>query len=391
MRNFFGLTIIALLLVIAGWGIHLGTRQTRSVSRPLEGPALADPAAAEPESMVSFLAVGDIMLSRHVAERIEQNKNPLLPFDQLKDLLGSTDFNFGNLESPVSGNDQKKGAGLVFNTAGKHLAGLVSYKFKVLNLANNHALDQGLSGLENTMQALSEQGILYLGVGHTKEEAWQPKIVTFNGVRIGFLGASYASTNDGDGKKNSYVARIEDLAELKDALTKLRLESDFIVVTMHAGIEYRRHPHSTQIAFARAAVDYGADLVIGQHPHWIQTIEQYQGKYIFYSLGNFVFDQGGREDTREGLTLRIVLRTQRRENQAPTQTAVTPGRLTRLEKLELIPVIIQQCSPRQATDKESERILRKIGVASGDMTAAGFSSRAGKTTATQPPRKANLY
>ncbi len=330
---------------------------------------MADP----PESMVSFLAVGDIMLSRHVAERIEQNDNPALPFDQLKDLLSSTDFNFGNLESPVSGNDQKKGHDLIFNTSTKHISGLVSNNFKIVNLANNHTLDQGLAGLENTMRALSDQGILYFGVGHSKQEAWQPKIVTIHGVRIGFLGASYASTNDGDGKRNDYVARVEDLTDLKDALTKLRSESDFIVVTMHAGVEYRRHPDSSQIAFARAAVDYGADLVIGHHPHWIQTMEQFQGKYIFYSLGNFVFDQGGHGDTREGLTLRVVLRTQRRKNDAST-TTVMPGRFVTLDKIELIPVIIEHVSPRPATDQESVGILKKIGVAGNVITAAGLNS-----------------
>lgn len=378
MRYFFGLAIIALLLGIGGWCIRLDSRQTTPAPRSLEALALADPLAAEPESIVSFLAVGDIMLSRYVAARIDQNDNPLLPFDQLTDLLGSTDFNFGNLESPVSGNDQKKGRGLVLNTATKHLSGLVSYNFKIVNLANNHALDQGLAGLENTMRVLSKQGIVYLGVGNSKQEAWQPKIVTVNGVRIGFLGASYASTNDGDGKRNDYVARIEDLTDLKDALTKLRSESDFMVVTMHAGIEYKRQPDSSQITFARAAVDYGADLVIGQHPHWIQTIEQYQGKYIFYSLGNFVFDQGGREDTREGLTLRVVLQTPKLQNQAAVPTQRTQGGLVRLDRIELIPVVIQQCSPRLATDEESERILRKIGVAGNVITAAGQNSFAAR-------------
>jgi poly-gamma-glutamate capsule biosynthesis protein CapA/YwtB (metallophosphatase superfamily) len=309
-----------------------------------------DPDLIRTGPTVTFLAVGDIMLSRHVAVRIEQNDNPLLPFDQSTDLLSCTDFNFGNLESPISGNDASKGRELIFNTSTKHLAGLVAYNFKILNLANNHAMDQGVAGLENTRRVLSAQGISDLGVGSNQEEAWQPKIVTVNGVRIGFLGASYASTNDGDGKRNDYVARIEDLSDLKNALTKLRAQADYIVVTMHAGIEYKRNPDSSQITFARAAIDYGADMVIGQHPHWIQTMEQYQGKYIFYSLGNFVFDQMGHEDTREGLTLRVSIRMQRVRNQA------------RLEKIELIPVIIQQVSPRPATDEEAQRILQKMGV-----------------------------
>lgn len=318
-----------------------------------------DPDLIRTAPTVTFLAVGDIMLSRHVAVRIEQNDNPLLPFDQSAELLSCTDFNFGNLESPISGNDAIKGRELIFNTSTKHLAGLVAYNFKILNLANNHAMDQGVAGLEHTRRVLSGQGISYLGVGSNQEEAWQPKIVTVNGVRIGFLGASYASTNDGDGKRNDYVARIEDLSELKNAVTKLRGQADYVVVTMHAGIEYKRNPEAGQITFAHAAIDYGADMVIGQHPHWIQTMEKYQGKYIFYSLGNFVFDQMRHEETREGLTLRVVLQSQQRRNSAAAESEISQ---VTLAKIELIPVIIQQVSPRPATDEEAQRILKKIGV-----------------------------
>lgn len=364
MRNLVALIIIILAIAFMGLLAHL--RPHQPLVAPIRGtPTLALP---EPDTKVTFVVVGDIMLSRHVAARIDQHDNPSLPFAQVADLLTSTDFNFGNLESPISGNDKVKGRGLVFNTSTAHVPGLVSSNFKVLNLANNHALDQGVKGLRNTTRVLSASGISYLGVGEDKAAAWHPKLMTVNGVTIGFLGASYASINDGGGQRNDYIARIEELAYLQDALTQLRSVADFIVVTMHAGIEYKRHPHPSQRAFARAAVDYGADLVIGVHPHWIQTIEQYQGKYIFYSLGNFVFDQGNHQDTREGLTLRIVVGSSKPAHRdatgAPNGRTVSAG----LEKIELIPVIIQQCSPHRAGAQDSARILRKIGVTSSVIT-----------------------
>ncbi|MBL8194874.1 MAG: CapA family protein, partial [Blastocatellia bacterium] len=253
------------------------------------------------ETKVTFLAVGDMMMSRGVNSVIARTNDPLRPFSGLAELLDSTDFNFGNLESPISGSD-KPGPphSLVFNTPIRNVEGLKRYKFKVLNLANNHALDQRAAGLENTRKVLAENEITYLGVGADLSEAWKPKIITVNGLKLGFLGASYASVNDGGVARNNLVARIEDTEYLKNSLESLKKDADFIVVTMHAGVEYVRQPHQPQIDFAHAAIDYGADLVIGAHPHWIQIIEKYKDKYIFYSLGNFIFDQEWSQDTKEG-------------------------------------------------------------------------------------------
>ncbi len=357
MKYLLALIVVVVLTIVVGLSLTPGAGEVTTSDLKARSSVNFAP-IPQPESRASFLAVGDILLSRGVAQRMRQQNDPLLPFRSLADLLNSTDFNFGNLESPVSGRDEVKGRGLVFNMATNDLAGLRTYNFKILNLANNHSLDQRLQGLENTRRVLSNAGIDCVGVGDNKTEAWEPRIITVNSIRIGFLGASYASVNDGGFERNENVARIEDLTELKDALTKLKSQADFVVVTMHAGIEFKRNPHSSQIAFARAAVDFGADLVIGAHPHWIQTVEQYQGKYIFYSLGNFVFD-ANQEDTGQGLTVRVILRKQKFANPNMAQ----PGQvaLAELEKIELIPIVIQQYSPRPATDNESRAILKKIG------------------------------
>ncbi|KAF0247397.1 MAG: poly-gamma-glutamate synthesis protein (capsule biosynthesis protein), partial [bacterium] len=229
------------------------------------------------KTSVIFIAVGDIMMSRGVNSVIARTNDPLRPFSSLAELLDSTDFNFGNLESPISGSDKPGPAhSLVFNTPIKNVEGLRKYNFKVLNLANNHALDQRVAGLHNTRKVLTENNITYLGVGENLNEAWQPKIVTFNGLKIGFLGASYASVNDGGISRNDLVARIEDTEYLKNSLTELKKIADFVLVTMHAGVEYVRTPHQGQIDFAHTAIDHGADIVIGAHPHWIQTVEKYK-------------------------------------------------------------------------------------------------------------------
>lgn len=326
-------------------------------------PPPANQANKEPEkiaeSRVTFLAVGDMMLSRGVAKAIVRAGSPLAPFKKLENVFLSTDFNFGNLEVPISGRNDVFGKGLVFNMNERDIAGLKTYNFRVLNLANNHALDQGINGLRNTRKFLAENNFTFFGAGDNLEQAWQPKSVVVNGVKIGFVGASYASVNDGGVARNDYIARIEDTERLKKAIEQLRSDgANFIVATMHAGVEYTRRPHQPQIDFARSAIDLGADIVIGAHPHWAQVFEQYKGKYIFYSLGNFIFDQEWSRDTKEGLALKITL--QSRKSSAPT--AGSSSGAARVEQIELIPVIIENYStPRPANEAEALQILKKIG------------------------------
>jgi poly-gamma-glutamate synthesis protein (capsule biosynthesis protein) len=199
-----------------------------------------------------------------------------------------------------------------------------------------------------------------------------------NGIKICFLGASYASSNNDGKTKNDYVTRVEDVDKLKSSILNLKSNCDFITVSMHAGTEYTRTPNQKQIDFAHSAIDFGADLVIGHHPHWIQTIEKYKNKYIFYSLGNFIFDQMWSEETKEGLVLKIQIS----KHQIPNNSSLPPLNLrggegaippataddlqgtripAKLDKIELIPVIIENYStPRPANEEETKRILEKI-------------------------------
>ena len=137
---------------------------------------------------------------------------------------------------------------------------------------------------------------------------------------------------------------------------------------MHAGIEYTRAPNQAQMTFAHMAIDDGADMVIGAHPHWVQPIEKYKGKYIFYSLGNFVFDQDFSTDTMQGLALKIQISN---NQTAAVQNTTTPNAAglndlqgprqpAILDSIQLIPVIIQNSQVRPATDEETKSILGKI-------------------------------
>ncbi|MEQ1604579.1 MAG: CapA family protein [Pyrinomonadaceae bacterium] len=334
--------VIATLVVGAVFLFWAGERPYR-----IFFPGEPEPVEVEPRSddrSATFVAVGDIMLSRGVAKAILKSGTTNYPFEKLTEILLRSDLNFGNLESPVSGNDHVLGEGLVFNARRDHATALAKYNFKIVNLANNHAFDQGLKGLLATRGFLDNLGVRHIGVGEDEGDAWRPAVLDVNGIKIAFIGASYASINDGGVVRKPNVARIEDQNRLAAAIQRAKIEdADYIVVTMHAGIEYTREPEKGQIAFARAAVDVGADIVIGAHPHWVQTTEIYRGKPIFYSLGNFVFDQRP-EERRKGLILRIKLRG------------------SELDEIEMLPVIIDNSAPRLATADESREILRKIGV-----------------------------
>lgn len=313
----------------------------------------------------AFLAVGDIMLSRNVAATINEAKDPSLPFHPLTPLFQSVDFSVGNLESPVG--NVVGGHSLVFGAPYQYFSGLKENKFSVLNLANNHALDQGVKGLAETQRTLDELNIQYVGAGEDLDAAWQPAAVLVNGLQICFVGASYSSINDNGKATNNYVARIEDTERLKASLAMARRQCDFVAAAMHAGTEYTRKPNQAQIDFAHTAIDYGADIVIGAHPHWVQTTEKYQGKYIFYSLGNFIFDQMWSQDTKEGLALKITV------SKTKNTSMATPGAATiddiqgarqpaAIEAIELIPVIIENYStPRAANADEAKKILEKMG------------------------------
>ncbi len=329
--------IVFALLVI------LGVFWNHPVQAPTNNPTGNLPLAPERLKEISIIAVGDILLSRQVGKKIDQSENPNLPFEKLQATLSGADLTFGNLECPLDSGSNPIREGLIFRCLTKYVPGLVTAGFDVLSTANNHAMDQGLDNLKFTREYLRSQNILPIGSAASLDEAWQPQILQRNGTKFAFLAASYASINDNGKTTNDYVARIEDLEHLKASILKLKSQADFIIVNMHAGTEYTSHPNQKQIAFAHAAIDAGADVVIGQHPHWIQDIEIYQNKPIFYSLGNFVFDQMWSQETREGLVVRLAISDKR------------------LEKAELIPVIIENyCCPRLASDEEKTKILKEI-------------------------------
>ncbi len=315
-------------------------------SKPAHAPGERTNPPEDKKPLTRILFAGDIMLSRNVEDKMAKANDYSLPFQKIAEKVKSADISFANLESPIT--DKGKHFipnSLVFNANPLSIQGLQLAGFDILSIANNHSLDQGQYGIQYTYDWLKSHGILPAGAGVPTVDV-TTAVIEKNKINFGFLAYSFTAHNDGSNDSSPYIGNFHDLTRLKQDILTLRGHfADVVIVSMHAGTEYTRTPNTEQVAFAHAAIDAGADLVIGAHPHWIQTTETYKDKWIFYSLGNFVFDQMWSQETREGLTVLITYDE------------------TELKKIELQPVIIDDfCCVRPANSEESQTILKKINL-----------------------------
>jgi len=191
-----------------------------------------------------------------------------------------------------------------------------------VSLANNHALDYGQVGLDETLSTLDALGIATVGAGCETSssrsadlcQAGRPAILTVNGVRVAVLGYAGAYWNGSADMPASDKIAWAEPARVQADVRAAREQADVVVVLLHAGIEYAAEPSSSQLAAAHAAIDAGADLVVGHHPHVTQTVERYDGPgsedgrhgLIVYSLGNAVFDIP-RQVAMQGDLLRVCV------------------------------------------------------------------------------------
>jgi len=272
-------------------------------------------------NFVTLFFVGDIMLDRGVELEIKKNGNSdfKFPFLKIEKDLREADVLFGNLEGPISDKGQKVGSIYSFRTDPKSIDGLLFSGFDVLSVANNHMFDYSRVALEDTFSRLKKAGIDYVGGGFNESEAYSAKIKEVNGTKIAFLAftdlcpLSWQATETKSGmacpvgsQRDSFGALL-DKDKLEKSIKNAKNQADLIVVSMHFGDEYKTFSTQKQKTIAKFAIDSGANLVIGHHPHVIQPVEKYQEGYIAYSLGNFIFDQNFSEETMKGLILKVFV------------------------------------------------------------------------------------
>ena len=313
---------------------------------------------AQGEATVELVAVGDVMLDRGVARRIEREGTARV-FVGVTDALAGADVTFGNLENPLASRCRRSGKKISFQARPRYADALLGAGFDVLSLANNHTLDCGEGGLLETIDHLKSRGLRWAGAGSTLAAAEAPTILTVKGIRIAFVAFTDIEPESGP-RRDAWrgVARASKLA-LGRAIVAARGQADVVVVSLHWGIEYASRPSGRQRELAQAAVAAGADLVLGHHTHTLQGLEALVQKgagmkrraLVAYSLGNFVFD------SPPALGRRVV------------ETVVLRCTLDRsgLVSAEVRPVFIEKYLPRAATPEESRRILARLTELSAEL------------------------
>jgi len=252
--------------------------------------------------------VGDIMLDRNVERAIltKGEGDFDFPFEYIGVTLREYDFMFGNLEGSVSNKGEDRGSIYSFRMDTKAIAALKKAGFDILSVANNHSADWGGEAMYDTMRRLEGAGIRYVGGGFNKPNAYRPKIIDINGTKIAYTAFSQFESGR---LENSAVLAHLNKENLRRVLKSIRNEVNIIIVSMHFGDEYKSLPNKFQESIAKFAIDEGADLVVGHHPHVVQPVEKYKNGYIAYSLGNFIFDQNFSEETMQGLLLDVLIKS----------------------------------------------------------------------------------
>jgi poly-gamma-glutamate synthesis protein (capsule biosynthesis protein) len=240
------------------------------------------------KEMVTIIATGDVVMGRSVNYQMVKYNNPLWPFEKVKGVLSSGDITVANIEAPFIKDCPTTVEGMVFCGREDAVKGLVASGLDVATLANNHVSDYGVAGIENTVRILRENNI---GVAGLEGDILYK---TVKGTKFAFL-----AFNDIYGSIPPVLKA--DRETIERLVEEARKNADVVVVSMHWGVEYRATPGSRQVELAHLVADAGADLVIGNHPHWVQGDEVYNNTYIKYAHGNLVFDQMWSEETKKGV------------------------------------------------------------------------------------------
>ncbi len=301
-----------------------------------------------------FGFVGDINLGGELRQCMAA-EGTAFPFARVRSVLAQHDVLLGNLECCALPEDALARAPCPAMTAATpQLAALTDAGFGVVTLANNHVMDAGVEGLEAVLAQLASLGISTVGAGTDVSRAVRPLVTTVGGRRIGFLGACDHSP--------SWVRRGQpgvaplDWRRLRAQVTELAAETDLVIVSLHADVEFAPVPSPWRIRAVRRLVEAGAHLVIQHHPHVWQGVERYRHGLIAYSLGNFVFKLEGNSyqqrhpETKYSFILTVEVGFGQRgqpdlswqvtpvtigadHRPAPVPDADQPGRIRELERL----------------------------------------------------------
>ena len=242
-----------------------------------------------PLDIVEISAVGDLMMGSWVVDLVTKHSVDY-PFDSTRSLLKSSDIAIANLEAPLTASGEKfENKTYTFKVPPMFAKGIKNAGIDIVTLANNHIVDFGCEGLRNTINSLDSEQIQHCGAGADKSDACQPVYIEHAGIRVAFISFSMTFPDEFWASNSSCGTCYPTEALLEQLVKTCNDSAGLTVVSFHWGAEKRTTPKDYQIFFAHKAIDLGADLVLGHHPHVLQGLELYKGKLIAYSLGNYVF------------------------------------------------------------------------------------------------------
>lgn len=300
------------------------------------------------DSIIHLSAVGDIMLDRTLGSVIADGGIEF-PFKRVAEPLQIADITVGNLETALGDVGEPVEKSFTFQSPPAAAESLAWGGFDVISLANNHAMDFGPESLLQGIDLLKKQNVAPIGAGANSDEARAPHIMSVNSLDIAFLGyvhvpvearGSFFDTATWTATETEPGLAWAVPEEIIEDVTAVKSQVDLVVVVLHSGYEYVEPPSEEQAAAAHAAIDAGADIVIGHHAHILQAVEFYKDGVIAYGLGNFAFNIDGDANT-------AILNVWLDEDG--------------VRQFEFIPAIIQYGGqPRFANAEESSEILGTI-------------------------------
>jgi poly-gamma-glutamate synthesis protein (capsule biosynthesis protein) len=221
----------------------------------------------------------------------------------MRSLFQNADLSIANLESPTPKKWRQHNSGTVFTGNPALLRVLKEAGIDFLSLANNHIGDGGVSRIPETIAAVTAAGMGSGGAGANLAEAQRPWLTNVGGITVGIVAVDQVNPSTHARVNRAGSAPI-GTPELRTSIAAARSAgADVVIVFPHWGLEFQAQPTASQRRFAKVAVIAGADMVLGGHSHWASAMEVINGKPVFYSMGNFIFDQNWSVETSQGLVI----------------------------------------------------------------------------------------
>lgn len=251
---------------------------------------------------VKLSFVGDIMCHTPQIEYAKvgrDNFNFSSTFKEIKEYLSEPDLTFGNLETVIAGKSKKYSGYPLFNSPDELLDALKETGFDLLFTSNNHSLDRGIEGVTRTLQEIRKRNLWNVGTYLSENERDSLLVINLKGIKFGILSYTYGLNGNYLPKSKSYLVNVIDTTLIRKDISRLKeKDADLILVYFHFGDEYSRNPSSYQSEVVDKTFKYGADVIIGSHPHVIQPMKLVNKNYgklekgfVVYSLGNFISNQ----------------------------------------------------------------------------------------------------